>query len=146
MVPIENAMADFVGLVPAKLWDWERVIEQDYFPVGYVQGLDVELSDSVEKKCRATEYLLDAYGDTAHCLSNKPAFARGVKLLIQFQKLTNHRQVERGLRHAEPPQNLLDLVVDGSSGSGFEPRSDHYDTDRKSTRLNSSHLVISYAA
>src|SRR5256885_14552088 len=70
-------------------------------------------------------------------------FAHGVGQCLEIVAVGRHRDVDvepddfPAARRREPPRVLLAQVVGVRLGEGGE--------DRKSTRLNSSHLVISYA-
>src|SRR5690606_39701565 len=48
-------------------------------------------------------------------------------------------------RHAASHDELLDAIVGGDAETGCAEMTRHIELDRKSTRLNSSHVKISYA-
>src|SRR5690242_21317710 len=67
-----------------------------------------------------------------------------------FPYTTLFRSALAWVRHARPGDDLPDLVVNPYRPGRVEPRAvkrrpKEYDRDRKSTRLNSSHMSISYA-
>jgi hypothetical protein len=88
-MPFEQAMRDFVSLVPSVLEDRNVLIEQDTPPIGDKERLKIKRPDNIQDEGRAFDDLTCPHTNTAYELAENACLLRGIENTVKPLKVAH---------------------------------------------------------